>query len=62
VFHLTTSLGWDIPRAATNALLMVIFGPAVLAAFRRIARRAAFGVPVRFGAEETTAASPSTPS
>lgn len=48
VFHLTTSLGWDIPRAATNALLMIVFGPAVLAAFRRVARRAAFGVPVTF--------------
>jgi energy-coupling factor transport system substrate-specific component len=32
VFHLTTSMGWDLPRAATNALLMVLAGPAVLAA------------------------------
>jgi len=52
VFHLTTSLGWDLPRAATNALLVIVFGPAVLAAFRRVARRSAFGVPVRFGDAE----------
>jgi energy-coupling factor transport system substrate-specific component len=48
VFHLTTSLGWDLPRAATNALLMVLAGPAVLAALRRASRRASFGVPVVF--------------
>lgn len=49
VFHLATSLGWDIPRAVTNVVLMVVFGPAVLAAFRRVARRAAFGADVQFG-------------
>jgi len=48
-FHLATSLGWDLPRAVTNAVLMAVFGPAVLAALRRVARRAAFGVPVAFG-------------
>ena len=47
-FHLTTSLGWDLPRAATNVVLMVVFGPAVLAALRRVARRAAFGAAVSF--------------
>ena len=48
VFHLTTSMGWDLPRAATNAVLMVLAGPAVLAALRRASRRASFGVPVVF--------------
>jgi energy-coupling factor transport system substrate-specific component len=47
-FHLATSLGWDLPRAITNVVLMLAFGPAVLAALRRVARRAAFGVPVTF--------------
>lgn len=45
-FHLATSLGWDLPRAATNAVLVVAAGPAVLAALRRAARRAAFDTPV----------------
>ena len=48
-FHLATSMGWDLPRAATNAVLMVLAGPAVLAALRRARRRASFGVPVVFG-------------
>lgn len=47
-FHLATSLGWDLPRAVTNVVLISVFGPAVLAALRRVARRAAFGVPVTF--------------
>ena len=47
-FHLSTSLGWDLPRAATNAVLMVVAGPAVLAALRRAERRASFGAVVSF--------------
>jgi energy-coupling factor transport system substrate-specific component len=42
-FHLTTSLGFDIPRAAGNVVLVVVLGPATLAVLRRTARRAAFG-------------------
>jgi energy-coupling factor transport system substrate-specific component len=57
-FHLATSLGWDLPRAATNALLMVVAGPAVLAALRRASRRASFGVPVVFGPSAAVDASP----
>lgn len=49
-FHLATSLGWDLSRAAINALLMVVAGPAVLRALRRAGRRAAFGAPVGFAA------------
>ena len=49
LFHVSTSLGWDLPRAATNAVLMVIAGPAVLAALRRAERRASFGASVTFG-------------
>ncbi len=48
VFHLATSLGWDLPRAVTNAVLVLLVGRPVLAALRRVARRAAFGAPVTF--------------
>ena len=41
-FHLTSALGFDIPRAVSNALLVLIAGAPVLAALRRAARRAAF--------------------
>ncbi len=47
-FYLTTSLGFDVPRAATNLLLVLISGRAVLLALRRAARKAAFDVPVIF--------------
>lgn len=42
VFNAVTSLGWDIGRAVTNTLAILLVGPAVLSALRRIARRAAF--------------------
>ena len=42
VFSVATSLGWDIGRAVTNSLAILLLGPAVLSALRRIARRAAF--------------------
>jgi energy-coupling factor transport system substrate-specific component len=45
-FDLTTSLGFDIPRALTNAVLVLLLGRPVLAALRRASRRAAFGAPV----------------
>jgi energy-coupling factor transport system substrate-specific component len=51
-FHLTTSLGWDLPRAVTNAGLVLLVGRPVLAALRRAARKAAFGAPVEFGPSE----------
>lgn len=41
-FHLATSLGFDLPRAVGNAVLMLVMGRPVLAALRRTARRAAF--------------------
>lgn len=56
-FHLATSLGWDIPRAAVNSLLMVLAGPGVLSALRRTGRRAAFGAAVGFGPAVGTGAS-----
>lgn len=43
-FTLTTStLGWDTGRAVTNAVAIVVLGPAILATLRRAARRASFG-------------------
>lgn len=48
-FHLATSLGWDIPRALSNCVLVLALGRPVLAALRRAARRAAFGAVPDFG-------------
>jgi energy-coupling factor transport system substrate-specific component len=47
-FHLATSLGFDIPRAVGNAVLLLVLGGPLLAAMRRGLRRAAFGAPVQF--------------
>src|SRR5690606_645017 len=44
IFSVTTSLGWDLGRALMNAAAILLIGPAVLSALRRIARRAAFGL------------------
>ena len=44
-FTLATSLGWDIGRAITTAVLVLLAGPALLASLRRAARRAAFAPP-----------------
>lgn len=44
VYTVTTStLGWDTGRAITNAVAIVVLGPAVLATLRRASRRASFG-------------------
>jgi energy-coupling factor transport system substrate-specific component len=48
IFDSVTSLGWDTLRALTNVILIVLTGPAVLAALRRAGRRAAFEAPVEF--------------
>lgn len=48
VFDATTSLGWDAGRAITTTVCILLVGPAVLAALRRAARRAAFDAPVEF--------------
>ena len=48
IFDATTSLGWDTGRAITNAVCILLAGPALLATFRRAARRAAFDAPVAF--------------
>ena len=47
-FHLASALGFDIPRAAGNSLLILVAGAPVLAALRRASRRAAFDTAVQF--------------
>lgn len=48
LFTLATSLGWDIGRALTTVVLLVLAGPAVLHTLRRAARRAAFDASAEF--------------
>jgi len=48
VFDATTSLLWDLGRAALNGAVLAVAGPALLRALRRASRRAAFDVPVEF--------------
>ena len=47
-FDVTTSLGFDLPRAALTVVLVLVAGRAVLVALRRASRRAAFDAPVVF--------------
>ncbi len=47
-FHLTTSLGFDLPRAVFTALFLLVAGRPNLGALRRVSRRAAFGAAVVF--------------
>jgi energy-coupling factor transport system substrate-specific component len=49
-FDLTTSLGFDLTRAATSAALILVLGRPVLAALRRASRRAVFEPQVAFTA------------
>jgi energy-coupling factor transport system substrate-specific component len=56
LFDLTTSLGFDLTRAVTCAVLILVLGRPVLAALRRASRRAAFEPEIEF-TEPTDAAS-----
>ena len=42
LYNLATSMGWNLGRALTNALLIALVGPALLRLLRRSARPAAF--------------------
>ena len=56
-FTFATSMwGWDMGRAITNAVAIVVLGPAVLLTLRRAARRAAFSAPVSFAAATRSSA------
>jgi energy-coupling factor transport system substrate-specific component len=45
-FDVTTSLGFDVPAAVGNVVLVVLLARPVLIALRRVARRVAFDAPV----------------
>ena len=47
-FDITTSLGFDVPAAIGNVVLVVLVAAPVLTALRRVARRVAFDAPVEF--------------
>lgn len=57
LFSLATSLGWDLGRALTNAVLITVTGGAVLGALRRAARKAAFDAAPQFDPEPAKAGS-----
>ena len=48
LFDLTTSMGFDLTRAATCAVMVLVLGRPVLAALRRASRRAVFEPQVDF--------------
>lgn len=52
VFHLASSMAWDVPRAIFTSALTIITAPTVLAALRRTKRRASFLAPIEFVAEK----------
>lgn len=57
-FDLTTSLGFDIPMAIGNALLVVLLASPVLAALHRVSRRAAFDAAPTWAAPAPAASLP----
>ncbi|MDX6274464.1 MAG: energy-coupling factor transport system substrate-specific component [Frankiales bacterium] len=54
-FSVSTSLGFDLPRAVTHLVVLLLVGRPLLLALRRAARRAAFDVPVVFEPMEQAA-------
>jgi len=46
---LTSTFGWDTGRAITNTVAILVVGPALLATFRRAARKASYGIGPTFG-------------
>jgi energy-coupling factor transport system substrate-specific component len=53
IYHLASSMAWDIPRAFVTSILTIITAPAVLFAMRRTKRRASFLSPIEFLATKT---------
>ena len=48
VYHATTSMAWNLPRAIFTAGLILAIGPGVLNALKRAARKASFASPIHF--------------
>ena len=57
-FTTLTSLGYDIPRAILTVTLIVLAGPAVLTALRRVSRKAAFDSAPVFVAAQSSSTPP----
>lgn len=51
---LTSTFGWDTGRAITNTIAVLVVGPALLATFRRAARKASYGIQPTFGIDVST--------
>jgi energy-coupling factor transport system substrate-specific component len=58
LFELTTAMGFNLTRAVTCAILVLLLGRPVLAALRRASRRAAFEPQVDFLQEPVTSGGP----
>jgi energy-coupling factor transport system substrate-specific component len=58
LFELTTAMGFNLTRAVTCAILVLLLGRPVLAALRRASRRAAFEPQVDFTQEAVTSGGP----
>ena len=48
VYHFTTSMAWNVPRAVFTAILIILVGPGVLSALKRSARKASFQSEIKF--------------
>ena len=51
-FNITTSLGFDLPRAALTMILIALIGSPILQLLRRASRKAAFDAPAVFAGAE----------
>jgi len=51
-FNITTSLGFDLPRAALTVILIALIGSPILQLLRRASRKAAFDAPAVFAGAE----------
>ena len=47
-FHFASAMAWDVPRAISTTILLLLSGQAVLSALRRTKTRAAFLQPIDF--------------
>ncbi len=52
-FHITTSFGFDLPRAFFSGVFLLVAGRPLLGALRRVSTRAAFEAPVEFESAAT---------
>ena len=48
IYHLSSSMAWNVPRGVFTAILITLVGPGVLNALRRSSRKASFESEIRF--------------